>query len=205
MAISAFYLPAIAYRWSLKASAWLWWPLALALTPPFEGLDGSTRRERAAEASKGVWTWIFPALLPPAVMAWLLLALRPDIGEWLALLSPEASEHAQKFLTLLAPPPFGLRYGLLWLFAILALALAVVRHNFVAAYDKVLGSPKEFRDLQPEERERFDAGARRVERLRLGLIVTLFLLGEAVALAFLHGRNPAEVERLVWPWLLESL
>ena len=46
-----------------------------------------------------------------------------------------------------------------------------------------------------------------VEFLRSGLAngVVLFLLGEACALAFFHGRNPAEVERLVWPWLLEWL
>lgn len=201
--ILAWYIPSLAYRWSLKASAWLWWPLAMALMPPFQGLDGYGRREKAAVVSRG--TWAFPLVVPLTLLAWLLLSLRPETQEWLALVSPNAADLSQKLLTKLAPPPSGLRYALLWVVVLLALLLAYIRRNFLAAYEQVLASPKEYRELEQTEKEYFDARARRVEWLRLQLIVALFTLGEAVALDFFHDRNRVEVERLVWFWLLERL
>lgn len=198
----AWYLPAIAYRWSLKASAWLWWPLAIALTPPLQGLDGPARREKAAHLTGGAWA--FPILLPLAVLAWLALSAWPGFAAWLALL-PETGRIANTLLSLLTPPPPGLRYVLLWLAPVLALALWWRRKNFQAAWSQVLASDKEYRELTPEEQQRFDAGARAVERLRLLLIVALLFLGEAIALAFAHGKDPQGVERLIWPGLLNWL
>ncbi len=198
--IAAWYLPALAYRWSLKASAWFLWPLALALTPPFQGMDGYARRERAAVVSRGAWA--FPLLLPLTLLVWLLLSLWPELKEWLVLLWPTAAETTQKLLGLLKPPPLGLRYGLLWLVVLLALALAWRRKNLLAAYDKVLGSPKGYSELSEQEREEFESRASGVERLRLWMIVALFLFGEAFALDFIRARNPTEIEHLIWPWLL---
>jgi hypothetical protein len=87
----------------------------------------------------------------------------------------------------------------------LAIAWLWSSHNFLAAYDKVLGSPRGLSELNEQEKADFAASARPVERWRLLFIVTLVLLGEACALAFAHARNPAEVEALVWPWLLGRL
>jgi hypothetical protein len=202
--IPAFYLPAIAYRWSLKASAWLWWPLALALTPPFEGLDGYARRQRAAVISRGAWSKLLLVALP-VLLAWLLLSLDLGFKDWLESWSPDLAKFADKLLQAIPPPPLGLRYGLLWLTVLLAGVLAWRSHDLLAAYDKVLGSPRGYSELSDAEKVDFEASARGVERLRLLFIVSLFLLGEAVALAFLHARNSPEIERLVWPWLLDWL
>ena len=46
--IPTWYLPALAYRWSLKASAWLWFPLALALTPPLHSQKAQDSRRNMA-------------------------------------------------------------------------------------------------------------------------------------------------------------
>ncbi|MGZ8219829.1 hypothetical protein [Methylomagnum sp.] len=202
--IVAWYLPALAYRWSLKASAWLWWPLALALTPPFEGLDGYARRDRAAIVSRGAWSKLLLSGLF-VLVPWLLLSWHSGIKDLLVPVSPAIADSAQKLLVLFPPPPMGLRYGLLWLAVLLGVVLAWHSHNLLAGYDKVLGSPRGYSELSPQEQQRFETQARPVERLRLGLIVVLFLLGEAVALAFAHDRNQAEIERLIWSWLLEWL
>lgn len=202
--LAAWYFPALAYRWSLKASAWLWWPLALALTPPFEGLDGYARRDRAAIVSRGAWSKLLLFGLT-VLVPWLLLSWHPAIKDLLAPVSPAMATSAETLLKLFPPPPMGLRYGLLWLAMLLGVVLAWYSHNLLAAYDKVLGSPRGYSELTPQEQQRFETQARPVERLRLWLIVVLFLLGEAVALVFAHDHNPAEIERLVWPWLLEWL
>lgn len=196
------YVPALSYRWSLKASAWLWWPLALALTPPFQGLDASASRERAAHLTQGAWA--FSALMPLAVLAWLLASAWPGLMPWLAL-QPDLETSATKLLQLLTPPALGLRYVMLWSSALLALALWWQRKNLAAAWGTVLESDNELRELTDEARSRFQAHAAGVERIRLWLIVSLFFLGEAVALAFAHSKSPQYVESHVWPWLLAWL
>ena len=202
--ISAFYLPALAYRWSIKASAWLWWPLALALTPPFEGMDGYKLRRRAAIISRGAWSKALLVVLPQ-LLAWLALSLNLGLKEWLHDLSPNIADFAGRLLTAVPPPPLGLRFGLLCLALVLAGLLLWLSNDLAASYPEVLDGPKGYDDLNDAQKTDFKASARPMERLRLLFIVTLFLLGEAVALAFLHGKNPAEIERLIWPWLLAWL
>ena len=202
--IPAFYLPALAYRWSIKASAWLWWPMALALMPPFEGLDGYKLRRRVAIVSRGAWSKLLLLALP-VLLAWLALSLNLGLKEWLHDLSPNIADFADRLLTAFPPPPLGLRFGLLCLALVLAGLLLWLSNDLAAAYPEVLDGPKGYDDLNDAQKADFKASARPMERLRLLFIVILFLLGEAVALAFLHGKNPAEIERLVWPWLLAWL
>ena len=202
--IPTYYLPALAYRWSIKASAWLWWPLALALTPPFEDLDGYKLRRRAAVVSRGAWSKLLLFALP-VLLAWLALSLNLGFKEWLQSLSPTIADFAGRLLTAVPPPPLGLRFGLLCLALLLAGLLLWRSNDLAASYPEVLDGPKGYDDLNNEQKADFEASARPMERLRLLFIVTLFLLGEAVALAFVHAKNPPEIERLVWPWLLEWL
>ncbi len=201
--IIAWYLPALAYRWSLKGSAWLWWPLALALTPPLQGLDGPASRVRAAHITSGAWAF---SLWVPVVWLLLLVLLRwPGIKLWLKLL-PEYIHTIIEFLASnLTAPSIGLIYGLLWLVPVLALVLWWQRKNLVAAYGNMLTSPNEFSALSPEEQASFLKSVARLDRLRLWLIATLLLLGEAFALTFAHSKDPEYVERLVWPCLLAWL
>lgn len=134
----------------------------------------------------------------------LALSAWPGFSAWLALV-PEVGTPTQRLFALLKPPPLGLRYGFLWVVPLIALALWWRRKNLNAAWNKVLGSPKELHDLKVEEKSQFNARVRSVERLRLWLIVAVLFLGEAVALAFAHGKDPHLVERLVWPWILRWL
>lgn len=200
--IFAWYLPALAYRWSLKASAWLWWPLVLALTPPLQGLDRQGRRERTAITISGALA--FPLLLPVVVLAWLAVSLWPDSSDWMALW-PEVGTPVKVMLPFLTPPAIGLRYALLWLVPLLAIALWWRRTNLCAAWNNVLGSPKACRELNPDEEKRYLEQSAGLERLRLILIFAVFILGEAFALSFAHSKYPYLVERLVWPWVLQWL
>jgi hypothetical protein len=98
-----------------------------------------------------------------------------------------------------------MRYGLLWLLVLLAGWLLVSSHNLAASFEDVLTSPKGYEDQSERGKADFDDAAHSLERWRMLFIVTLIFLGEAVALAFVHAKNPAEIERLVWPWLLHWL
>lgn len=67
------------WRWSLKATLWLWFPLALLLRPPFEGKSLEQVRDIAAirvVASK----WLgFVALLGILLLA---VSYIPSVQAW---------------------------------------------------------------------------------------------------------------------------
>lgn len=197
-------LPALAYRWSLKASAWLWWPLALTLSSPLEGLDGKMCREKTSISVGGAWRWLLP-VVPAMVFAWLILSALPRL-EFLLLMLPEvAAKLAEKLLVLASPPSMGVRYVALWLGCVLALVFWWRTKNLKASHGKVLESPKEFNDLLPEDKERFLQLARPIEKLRLLLIVTVLVLGEAYAISIFHAVNPPLAEKVVASWLFQIL
>jgi hypothetical protein len=203
MLLLAWYLPALAYRWSLKASAWLWWPLALALSSPLERLDGRRSREKTAQSVGGAWRWLL--VVPAVVFAWLILSALPGFDFLLTMLPEEATKLAKKLLNLASPPPFSVRYVALWLVCILALVFWWQTKDLKASHSKVLESPKEFNELSSEDKERFLQLARPIEKLRLLLIVTVLVLVEAYTVSFFHSVNPQLAEKLVAPWLLRVL
>ncbi len=194
------YLPTLAYRWSLKASAWLWWPLALGLSPTPQKYE---LRDEVALISRGLQGWLLNGSLA-LVLAWLTLSFSPNTISVLKQFWPALAEQAVTLLAVL-PPPSPTRLGLIVLAAALAGKLWIANRNLLASHDKVLGSDKEYRDLSEEERHRFDSRARRVKRVQLALVMTLVFLTELSALAFFNGRNPEVVVSKVWPWLLRLL
>lgn len=204
MVVVALYLPALVYRWNLKASAWLWWPLALALSSPLEGLDGKMCREKTAISVGGAWRWLLP-VIPAVVFAWLILSALPRLDFLLTILPEVATKLTEKLLHLAEPPPFGARLIALWLGCVFALFFWWRTKNLKASHGKVLESPKEFNDLLPEDKVRFLQLARPIEKLRLLLIVTVLVLGEAYAISIFHAVNPPLADKLVAPWLLQVL
>lgn len=198
----AWYAPSLVYRWSLKASAWLWWPLALALAHPLEGLGEQETRERTSKSVKGAWRWTLIA--PAIVFVWLLLSIFPFLVSWLEALPKEVSIPAIKLLAL-APPPERIRF----VFCLVSCALAYLfwhlSRNFAATHDKVLGSTREWNDLTVDDKDRFMALARRIEKVRLLFITALLGLGYAYAVSFAQQLAPQLVERLLVPWLAKWL
>lgn len=199
--IVAWYIPALAYRWSLKASAWLWWPLALALTSPLNGLGEKTVRERTAINVSGSWGWTL-LFVPAVALAWLLSSM-PSIAAVLKLLPAGVGEIAKLFP---APPqPVSVRFVALALFCIMALVYWWRIRNLKATHGKVLDTPKEFNDLKEEDKSRFMELARPIEKLRVLMIVTVLFFGEACAAVFFHNVNPQEAENLIPIWLQNML
>lgn len=202
------YLPALAYRLSLKASAWLWWPLALAISPPLEGVDDRASREKTAHSVSGAWYWlvVFTALvtLLPFLSPWPEFDSLQD--KWLReYLSDELLKFAKALIESLSPNIYGVRHIALGVFCLLALYFVVVTKNLKASHGKVLESPKEFNDLTDIDRKRFIQLARRVEKFRMLLIVTMLVMGEAYAVSFFYSADPQLAEKILWSWLLRVI
>lgn len=200
IAILFFYPPALAYRWSLKASAWLWWPLFLLLKPPFYGMTELDFRERTTLSVKG-FEWIALRMLAGLVLLWLLVALVPSLLSY-ALLIKDWGEVIQKSLALKTPPPFGIRYIALCLFAVLGLWFAKSCNTLKNLHNEWVEKPEQPTDSASEAFVRFQRRAKLAERLRIALIATVWIGVYAFAAMWLHDKNPTYADHFLAPWLL---
>ncbi|MDD4964931.1 MAG: hypothetical protein PHI11_13545 [Gallionella sp.] len=195
------YLPALAYRWSLKASAWLWWPLFLLLKPPFAGLNERACCKETVLSVSGKWRLLL--WIPVVLLAWLTISALPQLGILLEIFPKEAATLG-KLLATVQPPKFGLLYIMLWLLGGLTIWYYLASENLKLLHTDEL-KPKQFASLPAEEKAIFLASARHVEKLRLALIACVIVGGYAFAAMWLHDKNPAYANHFLAPWLLRIL
>jgi hypothetical protein len=195
------YVPALVYRWSLKASAWLWWPLALALQRPLVDLDERETREHTLKSIKGAWRLLL--VFPSVAFAWLLLSRFPYLKLRVvdAFFPKEVSVSATELLSLVSPPT-GIFYGLILVSCVLAAVFWYLAKNLEVTHEKLLGSMKEWRDVTGEDKDRFLELARPVEKLRLLFIVSLLFLCEVLCIRLALQTHKDIVEHFIAPWLL---
>lgn len=132
--IAICYLPALAYRWSLKASVWLWFPLSLALTPPLQNQKAQGSRRKMAI----LHAWHWPYFLIATVGILWLLSATPLLETWLPLLP---AEYVTIHANLPAPPTLGFRYALACLGCLLIMLLIIKSRNLKASHGSILTPP----------------------------------------------------------------
>jgi hypothetical protein len=192
------HIPAIAYRWSLKASAWLWFPLILALTPPLHQQDPKKTRKSMAV----IHAWHLPYIgMTSLVIVWMFSPLA-GLAEWKGILPDWITAIATK---LPAPPTFGLNTFIACIAGIFTVLLVVRSRNFKASHGKVLESPNEFRTLDEADKAEFLEDAKQIDRIRLFLIGTVILWGYSLVAGMAYHQYPALAKRFIWPWLLALL
>jgi hypothetical protein len=197
-----FYLPALAYRWSLKASAWLWWPLFLLLKPPFYGLNSVAKNRQIGRTIFGLWRKL--PLLSILIFAWLMLSLFPDFDFLRNILPEKMGDFVKGVGEKMHPPPAGgIRYIALWLFCALTFFYWLGINNYEADEKSGEKLPTEAEKIQSQQ----DLAqlARGIERLRMALIATVIVGGYAFVAVFLHDKNPAYANHFLAPWLLRIL
>ncbi len=188
------YIYAMLYRWNLKASAWLWGPVAIIFSPIIWGSDEEMRSKTA------YWTtWALQSVL------WLLLS---GLACWLLMpvLPQDVLELLPKWLQVLAayvsPPTFGVRYLMLWFWAVSLLLLLLYAYPIRAAHGKALEGAGDFDKGYSEE---LKAALRKmavpVRRcLRWNLALTALTIW-TFALWWALQRWPDELQHAVWAWL----
>jgi hypothetical protein len=197
--ITCWYPPAMMWRWSLKATLWLWFPLALLLRPPFEGKSLEQVRDIAAirvVASK----WLgFVALLGILLLT---ASYIPGVQAWVDTLGDSISKPFTKLAEFHLPPP-GLRQWALWLCCGLAglewlsLVLLQARHRkLLEEEDSIYGGIPEIR-LQT-----FLQRARKVQWLHTALVVSFILFGYTIVLHLINTWYPAELTQFIPAWLI---
>lgn len=190
----AWYVPAFAYRMSLKASFWFWFPLILALKQPLKDHDPEDSRDAMAR----ITPWhLWCILITAIIMVWLfsaspilqtLYGVLPDWWHQLAIHFPAA------------PPVGGIRYLFGQLTCALSILFIIAAINFKASHGEVMRSSNEFENLKPKNKAKFLTTAKGIDRIRWLLIAAILFWGETMALGFLYERYPVAVERFVSSW-----
>ncbi len=185
------YLPALLYRWNLKASAWLWGPVALLLSPVLWANDETMRHKTA------YWTtWAVQSVLWPAwvgFVGWLLAAYLPDD---VRALFPHWVTVVYGHLPL---PTLGLRYGLLVLLALSLLGLLEAAYRVRAVHGKALeGDFEKGSEELKAELHRLAIPVRRW--LRVNLVLMTFNIW-AFAWQWAVQYWPNQLQHITWPWL----
>ena len=188
------YLPAMLYRWNLKASAWLWWPLALILSAPFGGKSEVAKWDAIAVTTQGYWAskreWaVF------LVGAWLVTTfISPAHIKELGFL--KNLDEAIKVSSWLPPPsPTTLRYWLLWLWVTLQFWL----HKRAVDYRAIGAKPGE--DLKAADATRRVASLVVIGRIAQSVTATYVLIVWTLGLWFAQEHWPHLFRSSVWGWL----
>jgi hypothetical protein len=197
--LAVFYISAIAYRWSLKASAWLWFPLILALRPPLHRKSES--QSRISVAITVGWHYRI-GILALVVMGWIFLT-SPIKGVFKALFSEPQLDFIIDALPL-PPPLLSLRVALACIGFALTLILMFDSTNIKSAHGKPLEVGKDFEGMPKDDKTDFMARAKRIDRIKLLLIGIVIAWGYSMIGAWALQQNP-NWKVNIWHWLLAIL
>ena len=193
------YVPAVLYRWNLKASAWLWWPVALVMTSPFQGKSDAEKVEASAVTTNGFWSskreWF-----AYAIGAWLLVGQLPS--DQVAKLNFLAEfKTATKLSEWITPPPLvSLRF---WLFALCAALIFWLHKQAVDL--RAIGVKHNDGIVDPAETQRSVKRIAALEKLRLCTIAVCVLTGWIFGLWVAQKQWPQLFQSMMWRWLLPWL
>ncbi|MBI2769192.1 MAG: hypothetical protein HYX47_06195 [Burkholderiales bacterium] len=174
------YVSALVYRFSIKGTAWIWWPLVIAARRPFWNARSSHSRIRRHIAIQVLGP--NGLMLGGSVAALLGACTYLILGSeesWLGFLPRAAVELLEALRAVNILPMSGLRLTLL----IVTLSLACLHwwqgSRVLGAFDQPLKSPKAFGEMEVDEREAFLRMAARSERIRFCLIASTVALIES--------------------------
>ncbi len=185
------YLPALLYRWNLKASAWLWGPVALLLSPVLWANDETMRHKTAYWTTRAVQSVLWSVWV--GFVGWLLAAYLPDD---VRALFPHWVTVVYGHLPL---PTLGLRYGLLVLLALSLLGLLEAAYRVRAVHGKALEG--DFEKGSEELKAELRRLAIPVSRwLRVNLVLMTFNIW-AFAWQWAVQYWPNQLQHITWPWL----
>lgn len=185
------YLSALLYRWNLKASAWLWGPVALLLSPVLWANDETMRHKTAYWTTRAVQSVLWSVWV--GFVGWLLAAYLPDD---VRALFPHWVTVVYGHFPL---PTLGLRYGLLVLLALSLLGLLEAAYRVRAVHGKALEG--DFEKGSEELKAELRRLAIPVSRwLRVNLVLMTFNIW-AFAWQWAVQYWPNQLQHITWPWL----
>jgi hypothetical protein len=187
------FLPALLYRWNIKASALLWLPVAYALRSATWVNDEQMRVSMAWRTAYPLIGAVFTVVL--SFCSWLLTPWLPD-----GLLT-ELPAWMVKLAELLPVPALNLRTGLLTLSLLSWLCLLFSAYRLRAAHEAPLGDSDNLEGSTEITKGSFRSLAKPVRIAEQWVAALMFLTVWTYALAWALNQWPEPVQRFVWDWL----
>lgn len=198
-AFSYFFI-ALIYRWNLKASALIWGPIALGLSPT-NWRNYTEMREQSSLSSE---KWLFYTSVGFLVaLTTLLIAIPNSLSDFIASL-PKWMDS--KTVIGFIPQQNTLRYGLLCLFSLSFAVQLFLAWRMRTQHDKPLSSAADFKPYFEDAKlkddlDSFSKQANQLHRmLKINTAIAIFTVW-AFALKFALDKWPNELQKIVWDWL----
>lgn len=200
------YVSAILYRYSIKATAWIWWPISLAARTvsirrrlPRNDLRRITAASVAGPMSVLVRAGLFFLAL---AVCYQLLSSNAAI---LLLIPNDTQTMIRSFVDVGLLPPPGLRLLALSASVLFATIYWWKISQVLAAFEEPLKAPTEFEALTGHERVSFTQAAHATERLRLLMLASLVSFIEFQLIYAASFVYPEQVRFLFWPAFIKNL
>ena len=188
------------YRWNIKASALIWAPIALGLSPT-NWRNYTEMREQSSLSSE---KWLFYTSVGFLVaLTTLLIAIPNSLSDFIASL-PKWMDS--KTVIGFIPQQNTLRYGLLCLFSLSFAMQLFLAWRMRTQHDKPLSSAADFKPYFEDAKLKddlnsFSKQANQLHRmLKINTAVAIFTVW-AFALKFALDKWPNELQKIVWNWL----
>jgi hypothetical protein len=201
LSLPARYL-ALMYRWSLKSTLWLWWPLIMLMTPNFQHLTEEQLRVRTSVTVRSSVARV-KLTIALAVIVWLAHVQFPLIAS--SLKSVPGVSSLVNFMDSFTQPQIGIRWFMLMTVCLITIYMWFLGSKLAAAYEDALKAPDKHKALDGEARKIFQIRARLIERIRSAGIVCVIVLGYSSALHYAAQWYPSQVNHAVPSWLLSIL
>lgn len=193
-----FYFTATLYRWNIKASSFIWGPIALGLSPP----NWRNYTELREQSSLSTDKWLFGTSVAFLATLIAILAIPHLPNDFI-----EALPKWMNSPTVIAfrPQSNTLRYSLLCLFSLTFGTQLFLALRMRTQHDKPLSSATDFIPYLKEELKddlnSFTKQAKQVHRiLKINTALAIFTIW-AFALKFALDKWPNELQKVVWDWL----
>ncbi len=204
IAIVFWHVPNFLWRWSLKGTLWLWWPIALLLREPFEKRIEMEIRDitalRIHRSSK---------LLPVfaiVVMLWLSTNYFPlDKISLLTKIMGDDVKSLFDALLVIVQPPSGLRGCLIFLCCIITIVFWWKSDSLKVQHKKILEEEDILDGLDKDRKVLFIKRAKRLDQIHIIRIVSFIFLGYVYILYILHLKYPVHIQKIVPESVLNML
>jgi hypothetical protein len=204
--IACLYLSAILYRFSIKATAWIWWPLVIAAKKPYRlgrPNEGQIRQHVAIQIQGPIGIFVRTTLII-AILA-LAYQILASSEHWLAAMPKDSVENIKALIQVKLVPTSGLRLLFFSSTVILATIFWWQSASIAAAFEEVLKSPTEFHKMPQLDKNEFLRRSKSAEKIRLLLIASLLLFIELQLISSAFNAYPKEMSKLIWPWILQNI
>ena len=201
---------ALTWRWSLKATLWIWWPLILLIKKPFSTDSLSQIRQAVIPIVEDWWKWLW---IPAAIIIpWLLSNYVPDIGKLMDVLPDHLDQPYDQLISYAVPPIDTLRYCAISLACVTTLVSWRKATKLKIHYPMLLGDETYSIDIDSSDdpkykhlKRDFYRRAEVIAKIHTVRIVSFILLGYSYLLYFWYKWYPDVAGRFIADWLAPHL